>query len=94
VDKMNPEKLFKVLSIDAWKHDGGWDWNQWFNINSKCPESLLKNNRKLLNWFRKEGILSKESAGRVSVEDDGYNVVIMNKSTREPLYAVEYGSEQ
>ena len=31
--------------------------------------------------------------GQVAIEDDGYNVVVVERHTREPLYAIEYGPE-
>ena len=39
-------------------------------------------------------LLGYASKGRVALEDDGYNVVIVNKSTREPLFAIEYGAHE
>lgn len=90
---MNKSKEFKVLSIDAWRYDGGWNWNNWYNLPTTVPESIIDNNRKLLNYLRKHGVLGTGSIGKVAIEDDQYNKVIVAKGTREPLYAVEYGSE-
>jgi len=41
--------------------------------------------------MRDAGIITRESRGRVAVEDDGYNVVVMARGTREPLIALAYG---
>jgi hypothetical protein len=42
--------------------------------------------------MREQGYLSAKSAGRVAIDDDQYNVVIVAKGTREPLFAIEYGA--
>jgi hypothetical protein len=39
----------------------------------------------------REEFLSDSSKGKVSVMDDGYNVVICKKSNNMPLYAICYG---
>lgn len=84
----------KVLSIDAWRDpNGGWTWNAWHDTGKRF-ELANQSNRAILKWFRAEGMLASGSAGRVAVEDDGYNVVIMAKGTREPLFAIEYGAQQ
>lgn len=85
----------RILSIDAWRHDGSWSWNNWFQhyTEIEIPDDIT--NRQLLHMARDEwGILSDESKGRVTVEDDGYNLVILDRKTLEPLYAIEYGSFQ
>jgi hypothetical protein len=45
-----------------------------------------------LAMLRKWGYLTDASKGRLSIEDDGYNIVIQNKDTFEPIMALEYGS--
>lgn len=84
----------KILSIDAWRDCGGWTWNNWHNIGEfpNTNADLLDNPRALLAWFRDNDFLSAESAGKVAIDDDGYNVVIVARDTREPLYALEYGA--
>lgn len=85
--------VIRILSIDAWRDDGGWTWNNWFKAGT-CPLSLCDlKPRALLKALREEyGILSAASAGKVSVEDDGYNIVIKQRSNDMPLYALEYGA--
>jgi len=85
----------KILSIDAWKTEGGWTWNNWYahGVITKADFEKLDSNRKVLSWLREEGYLSEYSKGRVAIEDDQYNLVIVDKNTKEPLYAIEYGPE-
>lgn len=80
----------KVLSIDAWRDGNGWTWNQWFHIGNL--DTLPESTRKALNLLRRKGYLGSGSAGRVAIEDDGYNFVVVDKNTREPWLAVEYGA--
>lgn len=94
---MNPkDRVFKVLSIDAWREaEGGWTWNNWYEVRScePLPEKILGNTRKMLNWLRKEGVLGDGSLGRVAIEDDQYNYVVIDRHSREPIYAVQYGDQ-
>lgn len=83
-------KEFKVLSIDAWRDGSSWFWNNWFHVESIPIKEY--STRQLLKLLREKGLLSESSKGKVSIEDDQYNFVIMAKGTRKPLFAVEYGS--
>ena len=85
-----------ILSIDAWRDGHGWTWNNWLHCGDidKATFESLKTNRAILRYLSNDaGALSDASKGRVCVEDDGYNVVICDKSTGEPLIAIEYGPE-
>lgn len=85
------EKTINVLSIDAWRYDGGWTWNAWYKVGTLPLSACDLDVRALLRLMRDEGYLAEGSKGRVAVEDDGYNVVICDRNTREPLFALEYG---
>ena len=82
----------RILSIDAW-HDGeGWQWNNWFTIQETIDVPDNATNRQILKLARDEyGILNDASKGKVGIDDDGHNIVILNKNTREPLFAFCYG---
>ena len=84
---------FNLLSIDAWNCDDGWEWNNWCIVERDIvfADSEITP-RKVFKALRKWGFLSDESKGRVSMVDDGYNIVIQNKDTFEPVFALEYGS--
>lgn len=83
---------YKILSIDAWRVEGGWQWNNWRATGIEYDGSLDASPRALLKWFRKNDLLGSGSVGRVAIEDDGYNIVVLAKGTREPIYAIEYCS--
>lgn len=86
-------ELVTILSIDAWWYGDCWQWNQWYDVGkiSKDKFEELDTNRKILKYMREHGYLSEGSKGKVAIEDDEYNLVIVAKGTREPLYAIEYG---
>ena len=82
-----------LLSIDAWREfGGGWTWNQWYKLESDIfmAESELTP-RKILAFLRKSDYLTSASKGKLSIDDDGYNIVIQNKDTFEPILALCYG---
>lgn len=85
----------KVLSIDAWRYGSGWTWNALYTVGEidKALFETLANPRKQLKWFRDEGYLTAESAGKVAIDDDGYNIVVTARGTGQPLFAIEYGPE-
>lgn len=91
----------RVLSIDAWRDaEGGWTWNNWHargtvtrrEFARECNHYTRAGVRRTLRWFRENGYLSAESAGRVALEDDGHNLVVTDRATGEPLFAIEYGA--
>ena len=87
------EKI-KILKIDACRNDGYWEWNNWYYYSAAITVEEfqgLKSNRATLKLLRDFGLLSDFSKGKVSVEDDGYNVVVQQKSTGRPILAIEYG---
>lgn len=90
--KDNDSKPRRVLSVDANSDGGSWSWNQWWTVGTYEPEILDWPPRKLLAWFRSEGYLSDASKGRCAIEDDQYNIVVVDKNTRQPLFALEYGN--
>lgn len=82
----------RLLSIDSWRDECGWTWNNWHSL-ARVPATWADLPvRKLLWTLREHGYLAASSAGRVAIEDDGYNVVIKARGTGEPLYALEYGA--
>lgn len=85
-----PDTEINVLSIDAWADGDGWQWNQWFKAG-KVPLYLcdLPEDELLAEMVERGFITQAEGA---DVEDDQYNLVIVDKKTREPIFALEYGA--
>ena len=92
-------QAINVLSIDAWRDGDSWIWNNWHKCGtltlrefSKLGNTTRQQTRATLAWFREHGYLSDASKGAVTLEDDGYNLVVCDRRTREPLFAIEYGT--
>lgn len=81
----------RILSVSAYREQGSWTWDSWMEVGSAGKELLELSTRGLLKYLREEGFLSRGSIGQVAVEDDQYNLVVVDRSTRQPLFAVEYG---
>jgi hypothetical protein len=85
------EPVVRVLSVDAWRDGAGWTWNQW-HARGFVPRYLVDATpRALLAYLRARNCYALPAPGRAAVEDDGYNVVVVMKGTREPLLALAYG---
>ena len=82
-------KTYNVISIDAWRDNEGWSWNQWFDVGTIELDNL--NNRHVLSAMREQGYLADNSKGKVSIDDDQYNLVICSRNTNEPIFAIVYG---
>jgi hypothetical protein len=84
----------ELLSIDAWRDDMGWTWNAWYSLEKDIYIAETETTpRKVFAMLRKWGFLSNESKGRVQLDDDGYNLVIEDRNTGEPILALCYGAE-
>ena len=84
-------KTFPVLSIDAWGNEtDGYEWNQWFNVGS-IDLDLDAANHDIIRAMVNAGYLTSAALESAVVEDDGYNLVIVDMETREPVLAIEYG---
>ena len=85
-------QTFKVLSIDAWagNEPNSWDWNNWYNAGT-VDIDINASKDVILQAMLDKGFITQIEGG--DVEDDQYNLVIVDKSTREPIFAIEYGSQ-
>jgi hypothetical protein len=84
-------KTFPVLSIDAWGNlEDGYEWNQWFNVGN-IDLDLDAEDRDIIRAMVNAGYLTTLALESAEVEDDGFNIVILDKETREPVFAIEYG---
>ena len=92
-DTDNAGIQLNVLSIDAWNDgDGCWTWNNWVRVGDAPFDAMNWKPRQVLKYLREDiGLLSAASKGRLAVEDDQFNLVIVEKRSRRPLLAIEYG---
>ena len=83
-------KTFPVLSIDAWTDgDDGWTWNNWYRAGT-VDVDIDAGTDAILRAMYDAGFITRTDGG--DVEDDQYNLVIVDAETREPLFAIEYGA--
>ena len=83
-------QTFPVLSIDAWGNlEDGYEWNQWFNVGS-IDLDLDAEDRQIIQAMVNAGYLTALALESAEVEDDDYNLVIVDRETREPVFAIEY----
>lgn len=81
---------YKVLSLDVWgnKKDG-FDVNQWYGTGLTFKPCQTKNNKSILRVARSLGLLKAYT--QYTVDDDGYNFVIIHKASQTPCFWIEYG---
>lgn len=67
----------------------GWIWNEWYRLDyvKTVPETLDE----FLLLFYGEEQLTAEFRAKFELEDDQYNMVLLDAADRRPLYAVCYG---
>lgn len=86
----------RVLSIDAWgnKKDG-YDWNQCYTVGTidKATFETLKTDKQVAQWFCANGFTTTSDMRSIAIDDDQCNVVICEKKSGQPLFAIEYGPE-
>lgn len=86
----------RILSIDAWGNkEDGYEWNNWFNVGTISKEEFesLKTDKQVAAWFHANGFTTSSDMRSIYIEDDQYNIVICEKKTMLPLFAIEYGPE-
>lgn len=83
----------RILLIDACNNEDGWQWNAWYKVGeiSKGEFERIELEGGFLNLFIFNGYVDEKYP--LEIEDDGYNIVVIDKETGEPLYAIEYGCE-
>jgi hypothetical protein len=83
-------QTYSVLSIDAWAGDEphSWDWNAWYSAG-KVSVNLDAEPHEILAAMADAGFIRNPELG--DVEDDQYNLVIVDKDSREPIFAIVYG---
>ena len=86
--------MFRLLSIDAIKDiECGWEFNSWHELEEGIYlDNSIQTPRYIFKMLRRMGYLNEYSKGRLCLEDDQYNLLILEKNTRRPILALEYGS--
>jgi hypothetical protein len=83
-------QTFPVLSIDAWgNQEDGYDWNSWNKVGT-VDVNHRGENVDTIRAMIDAGYLKAAALESADVEDDDYNLVIVDKKTGEPLFAIEY----
>lgn len=81
---------FEVQQVDAIMCDGGWSYNQTWEMGTLRTET--KNvKRAFTNYLRKKGITFKKN--RTIIEDYGDIIEILDRKTKEPLFCAVYKGE-
>ena len=83
-----------ILSIDACGDgEGGWYWNSWHKVGTIPALELasLQTDQELIEWMIDNDFLTEEAIDLAFVDDDGYNLVFMDKFHDQPVFAIEYG---
>ena len=81
----------KVLSIEAWRDESGWTWNNLQTIMELDSFNFDMTNRAVLKWLREQDILTDQSKGRVHIsriEGDRTIIEVQDHNTCEPLIAI------
>ena len=84
-------QAYQVLSIDAWAdaEPNSWTWNQWFDAG-KIELDINKSSAEILADMCEAGFIRNPELG--DIDDDGHNLVVIDKETNEPIFAIVYGN--
>jgi hypothetical protein len=86
----------KILSIDAWGNKAtGYEWNNWFHVGDISKEEFeqLDTHKKIATWMKDNGYTTTDDMRTITIEDDQHNIVLCEKYTGMPVFAIEYGPE-
>ena len=80
-----------LVSIDAWKEDGGWTWNASYTVGCDIimADSAITA-RNVTKMLRKMDFLTQASKGRVKVSDEWPIIEVQLKSNGRPLFALMF----
>ena len=73
---------FEIRKIDAWFYDDGWVWNESWKI---CEFSTIGNPKRAFRRAMKN--IATFERGSTLVVDDGDIIEIIDRKTKEPLFA-------
>jgi len=79
--------MYQLRSIDAWRNDGNWEWNNSFLIEENIYLADDTTPRELFKFMRRNGWLTDYSKGRVLMSDNGDIIEIQDRNNYQPLFA-------
>ena len=80
--------MYKLVSIDAWRNEFGWYWNNMCSVEDKIYIEDDTTTRQLLKFMRRNNWLTDYSKGRVRVDWDNFeSIEIQDRNTGRPLLA-------
>lgn len=79
--------MYQLRSIDAWRYDGNWEWNNSFLIEENIYLADDTTPRELFKFMRRNGWLTDYSKGRVLMSDNGDIIEIQDRNNYQPLFA-------
>lgn len=83
----------RVLSIDACGNEtDGYEWNNWYKVGTIAKQEFERVDREegFIQWFIENNYVWDDPQW-LEIDDDSYNIVIKDKETQQPLFAIEYG---
>lgn len=85
-------KTYTVLSIDAWGNKtDGFEWNAWHKVGAVTVD-IDADDATIMQAMIDAGFLKPRAMVEAYIDDDQYNLVICEKQSETPLYAIEYGN--
>lgn len=75
---------FEVRGIDAWMDCDNWTWNTSFLVGTFTTKAKNEK-RAFCNFLRKNGIVFKVNRTLINFDGDVYEII--DRKTKEPLYA-------
>jgi len=87
----------KILSIDAISgcEKNTWEWDSWYNVGEISKEEFeaLKTDKQIATWMCENGFTTTDDMRKIVIEDDQYNIVLCERKSKMPVFAIEYGPE-
>lgn len=85
----------RILSIDAWADGDGWQWNSWYEAgtisDAEFDAITAKGDKAIAKWFYDNGYTTTADMRKITIDDDQYNIVLCEKKSGMPVFAIEYG---
>lgn len=85
---------FEVRQIEGWNYPEGWTWNNsWIIGEYKTKAATTKGNKiAFMNYLNNHGITFKRN--RILIIDEMDDLEIIDRKTKEPLFAAIWKGEK